>query len=70
MTTEPASVVDYEACVKRFKPNRGLAATDSNDLRLFVYEWFTHFEHAAPADFYLNHLDEENWTSDSQGRGR
>jgi hypothetical protein len=33
---------------------------NSNDLRPFIYEWFTHFEHAAPADFYLNHLDEEN----------
>src|SRR5262245_42385311 len=60
MTSEPASVVDYEAQVKRFKPEHGLAATNSNDLRRFIYEWFTHFEHAAPTDFYLNHLDDEN----------
>ena len=60
MTAELASVVDYEAQVKRFKPEHGLAATNSNDLRCFVYEWFTHFEHAAPTDFYLDHLDDEN----------
>ena len=60
MTTETASVVDYEAKVKRFKPELGLAATNSNDLRRFIYEWFTHFEHAAPTDFYLTHLDNEN----------
>ena len=60
MTAEPASVVDYEAQVERFKPEHGLAATNSNDLRRFIYEWFTHFEHAAPTDFYLDHLEEEN----------
>ena len=60
MTAEPSSVVDYEAQVKRFKPEHGLAATNSNDLRRFVYEWFTHFEHAAPTDFYLDHLADEN----------
>jgi len=60
MTAELASVVDYEAQVKRFKPEHGLAATNSNDLRRFIYEWFTHFEHAAPTDFYLDHLADEN----------
>ena len=60
MTAESASVVDYEAQVNRFKPELGLAATNSNDLRRFIYEWFTHFEHAAPTDFYLDHLDNEN----------
>ena len=60
MTTETASVVDYETKVKRFKPERGLAATNSNDLRRFIYDWFTHFEHAAPTDLYLTHLDDGN----------
>ena len=60
MNAEPASVVDYEVQVERFRPQHGLAATNSNDLRRFVYEWFTHFEHAAPTDFYLDHLDDEN----------
>jgi hypothetical protein len=60
MTAEPAPVVDYEAQVRRFKPEHGLAATNSNDLRRFLYEWFTHFEHAAPVDFYLGHLAEED----------
>ena len=60
MTGEPASVVEYEARVRRFKPEQGLAATNSNDLRRFLYEWFTHFEHAAPAEFYLDHIAAEN----------
>ena len=60
MTTETVSLVDYEAQVNRFKPEQDLAATNSNDLRRFVYEWFTHFEHAAPTAFYLDHLDDEN----------
>jgi hypothetical protein len=59
MTAEPAPVVDYEARVRRFMPEHGLAATNSNDLRRFLYEWFTHFEHAAPTDFYLRHLADE-----------
>jgi hypothetical protein len=60
MITESTTVFDYEARVRHFKPERGLGATNSNDLRRFLYEWFTHFEHAAPTDFYLEHLDEEN----------
>jgi hypothetical protein len=60
MIAETVSAVDYEAQVRRFKPEEGLAATNSNDLRRFVYEWFTHFEHAAPTDFYLDHLDDGN----------
>jgi len=59
-TTQLASIAAYEAGVEEFKPHGGLAARNFNDLRLFVYEWFTHFEHAAPTDFYLEHLDDEN----------
>src|SRR5579872_7287599 len=57
MTVQGLSVASYEAQVQAFKPKHGLTATNTNDLRLFLYEWFTHFEHAAPADFYLSHLD-------------
>jgi hypothetical protein len=60
VSTQPPSVTAYEARVYEFKPKNGLAARNFNDLRLFVYKWFTHFEHAAPTDFYLNHLDAEN----------
>ncbi len=60
MTAQPESAASYEAHVTRFKPQYGLAATNSNDLRRFLYDWFTHFEHAAPADFYLSHLDDKN----------
>jgi len=59
-TMETASAVEYEAQVTRFKPERGLGAANSNDLRRFIYEWFTHFEHKAPADVYLGHLDDGN----------
>jgi hypothetical protein len=60
VTAEAASVVDYEAQVTRFKPESGLAATNSNDLRRFLYDWFAHFEHAASVDFYLEHLAAED----------
>lgn len=54
------SLAAYEHQAKRFKPANGLAATNSNDVRRFVYEWFTQFEHASPADYYLSHLDDKN----------
>ena len=60
MTTESISVAAYESLVLPFKPEHGLAATNSNDVRRFLYDWFTHFEHAAGADFYLSHLEDKN----------
>jgi len=60
MTAQPLPLTQYERQVERFKPERGLAATNDNDLRLFVYDWFTHFEHASTVDFYLNYLDDGN----------
>ena len=60
MITQPASVALHESKVRQFEPEPGQAATNPNDLRLFIYEWFTHFEHAATGDFYLRHLDNEN----------
>lgn len=60
MMRQPVSVAAYESHVKQFKPEHGHAVTNSNDLRRFIYEWFTHFEHAATVDFFLRHLDEEN----------
>src|SRR5262249_15618628 len=50
----------YESEVRRFMPADGLAATNTNDLHRFVYDWFTHFEHAAPASFYLTFLADQN----------
>lgn len=60
MITHPVSVAWYESQVRRFKPEHGGAATNSNDLRRFIYDWFTHFEHAATDEFYLRHLDDQN----------
>jgi hypothetical protein len=60
MTVQQISAADYETSVKEFQPENGLAARNFNDLRRFVYDWFTHFEHASPVDFYLGHLDDEN----------
>jgi hypothetical protein len=60
MSTQPISTASHEAQARQFKPEHGLAATNLNDIRLFLYEWFTHFEHAAPTDFYLRHLDDKN----------
>jgi hypothetical protein len=58
MNTSPIPVALYEQQVEQFKPKHGLTETNPNDLRLFLYEWFTHFEHAAAVDFYLSHLDD------------
>jgi hypothetical protein len=60
MTTDSASVAEYETRVMRFKPEHGLVPPTTNDLRSFLYDWFAHFEHAAPTDFYLSHLDDGN----------
>ena len=57
MTT---SIATYEAQTNQFKPEQGLAAKNSNDVRMFIYDWFSHFEHAASTDFYLGHLDDKN----------
>jgi hypothetical protein len=58
--TQSVSAATYEAQIKQFKPLRGPGAANPNDLRQFLYEWFTHFEHAAPTDFYLSRLDNKN----------
>lgn len=58
MNTPSASIEQHESQVARFKPRQGLAATNGNDVRRFVYEWFTHFEHASAKDYYLGHLDD------------
>jgi hypothetical protein len=60
MTTDTASAAEYETEVTRFKPEDGLIPPTTNDLRSFLYDWFAHFEHAAPVDFYLNHLAGED----------
>ena len=60
MTTHTDPIAEYETQVTRFKPKHGLVPTTTNDLRSFLYDWFAHFEHAAPTDFYLGHLDDGN----------
>jgi hypothetical protein len=60
MTTPPIPVIAFETRVKRFRPAPDRSATNPNDLRRFLYDWFAHFEHAAPVDFYLDHLDDKN----------
>ena len=60
MAIDTASVANYETQVRRFKPEHGLVPPTTNDLRSFLYDWFAHFEHAAPADFCLAHLEDGN----------
>ena len=60
MTADTASLTEYETQVTRYKPEHGLAPPTTNDLRSFLYDWFAHFEHAAPGDFCLSHLDDGN----------
>src|SRR5262245_26197478 len=60
MKTEPIPLGSHEAHVKQLKPVHGLKPTNINDVLLFLYEWFAHFEHAAPTAVYLIHLDNKN----------
>ena len=60
MSTDTDSVAEYEDRVTQFKPQHGLVPPTTNDLRSFLYDWFAHFEHAAPTYFYLSHLDNGN----------
>lgn len=62
------SLASYEKQAKKFKPENGLAAKNTNDLRLFVYEWFTNFEHASKVDFYLGHLDNSDMSLSFPGQ--
>ena len=57
VNNENQSTSTYESQIKKFKPEQGLSARNFNDIRKFVYEWFTHFEHASTVDYYLSHLD-------------
>lgn len=62
------TVTTYEAQAKKFKPENGLAARNRNDVRLFVFEWFTHFEHASSADYYLSHLNDKDMSLSFPGQ--
>jgi len=67
MSPQNFSVAQYEEQVDYFKPKQGLAAINRNDLRLFIYEWFTHFEHASDVSFYLRHFDDKNMSATFPG---
>src|SRR5262245_57743023 len=47
VTAQPIPTAQYESEIRRFMPAGGPVATNTNDLRRFIYEWFTHFEHVA-----------------------
>ncbi|MGY2291609.1 hypothetical protein ACW9H6_17430 [Pseudomonas sp. SDO528_S397] len=59
-TQTAVPLAQYEQQARQFKPQDGLAAINRNDVRQFVYQWFTQFEHASRVDYYLAHLDNHN----------
>jgi hypothetical protein len=67
MSPQSTSVAQYDEQVGYFKPEQGLATINGNDLRLFIYEWFTHFEHASDVSFYLSHFDDKNMSATFPG---
>lgn len=67
MSPQNTSVAQYDEQVGYFKPKQGLAAINRNDLRRFIYEWFTHFEHASDVSFYLSHFDDKNMSATFPG---
>lgn len=59
MTTQ-TSLSQYEQSAKQFKPEAGLASKNPNDVRAFLYEWFTRFEHVSEVGYFLSHLDDQD----------
>ena len=53
--------------VARRRPEE-LKAPNENDLRSFVHAWFAAFDHAAPAESFLAHLDDADMTFDMDGQ--
>ena len=58
MGIQDASVALFEQQASQFKPTNAKTSANTNDIRRFVYDWFTHFEHIADVNYYLSHLDE------------
>lgn len=60
MKTETLSTSQHESEVEMFRPEPGEDATNSNDVRRFIYAWFTYFEHKAEVGAYLKHLTNDD----------
>lgn len=58
MSVQDTSIALFEQQASQFKPANAKISVNTNDIRRFVYDWFTHFEHIADVDYYLSHLDE------------
>ena len=64
MSTDRATATEDDTTVidiLRYRP-RDLKATNHNDVRSFIHAWFAEFDHAGPADYFLNHLDDADMT--------
>src|SRR5579859_4328967 len=56
MRTQDSTIVD-ETSVPYRRPMDPAHTLNANDVRRFVYEWFTHFEHLADVEYYVDHID-------------
>ena len=60
----------FDAAVRQveiFRPD-DVRAPNHNDLRAFVHRWFAAFDHTAPAEFFLAHLDDADMTFTLDGQ--
>lgn len=64
--TDPADFAAAEAQIARHKP-QDIAAPNHNDLRSFVHAWFAAFDHRAAAEWFLDHLDDDDMTFNLDG---
>lgn len=55
-----------ERQVLRYRPD-DVKAPNHNDLRAFIHSWFAAFDHTAPAEFFLAHLDAADMTFNFDG---
>lgn len=56
-----------ERQVLRYRPQQ-VEALNHNDLRAFLHSWFAAFDHRAPAEFFLGHLDDADMTFNLDGQ--
>ena len=60
---------EFDAAVRqvtRYRPD-DIGAVNHNDLRSFVHAWFAAFDHRAPTEYFLDHLDDADMTFNLDG---
>ena len=67
VTPDASAFSAAERQVARYRPD-DVKAPNHNDLRALVHQWFAGFDHIAPAEFFLTHLDDADMTFNFDGQ--